>query len=246
MVTDFDGTIAPIVGDPGAARPLPGALDALHDLAHRYATVAVVSGRPASFLVQVLGIGDGRSALVAYGSYGAERIDPDGSVTAPAPDAGAEAAVARAADDLEARSGPGVEVERKRWSVAVHWRNAPRLAAASAGIASHVATSAGLDLREARMAVELVLPGAPDKGSAVGALCEGAHAACYLGDDSGDLPAFAALAALRRDRCAYTASIAVASDEVPERLVAAADLLLDGPGAAVAFLAALAHASPRD
>ena len=46
IITDFDGTLAPIVDDAAAARPLEGVVDALHLLAARYARVAVVSGRP--------------------------------------------------------------------------------------------------------------------------------------------------------------------------------------------------------
>jgi trehalose 6-phosphate phosphatase len=54
IVTDFDGTLAPIVDDPSESRPLPGAVDVLHRLSHRYARVGVVSGRPAGFIVEHL------------------------------------------------------------------------------------------------------------------------------------------------------------------------------------------------
>src|SRR5438128_1796911 len=60
ILTDFDGTLAPIVDDPLAARPLPGAVDVLHRLAERFGVVGVVSGRPLDFLVGHLGddVGD--------------------------------------------------------------------------------------------------------------------------------------------------------------------------------------------
>ena len=45
VLTDFDGTLAAIVADPAAARPLPGARQALADVGRQYATVAVISGR---------------------------------------------------------------------------------------------------------------------------------------------------------------------------------------------------------
>ncbi|HZB60563.1 MAG TPA: trehalose-phosphatase, partial [Actinomycetota bacterium] len=47
---DFDGTIAPIVEDPAAARPLAGIVELLGPLADRYAAAALVSGRPATYL----------------------------------------------------------------------------------------------------------------------------------------------------------------------------------------------------
>ena len=45
------------------------------------------------------------------------------------------------------------------------------------------------------MAVELRPPVAIDKGDAVRALVEGFDVGAFAGDDTGDLPAFAALAA---------------------------------------------------
>ena len=50
MIVDFDGTLAPIVADPPAAAPLPGAAAVLTRLARCVGTVAVVSGRPVAFL----------------------------------------------------------------------------------------------------------------------------------------------------------------------------------------------------
>ena len=44
--TDFDGTLAPIVPDPRAARALPGAVPALARLARVVGTIAVITGRP--------------------------------------------------------------------------------------------------------------------------------------------------------------------------------------------------------
>lgn len=240
VLTDFDGTLAPIVGDPEDAAPVPGVVEVLHALARRFRTVAVVSGRPASFLVPRLGIGDGRSGLRAVGSYGAEQVDADGTVHSRLASPEEHEAVELAAAALEAGAGPGVEVERKRWSVAVHWRAAPSLAPASEELAARTARRFGLAVHPARMAAELMVPGAPDKGSAVAALALGASAACFLGDDSGDLPAFAALEEMRQGGRARTVSVAVASDESPRGLVEAADLVLDGPAQAAAFLATLA------
>ena len=52
MCLDFDGTLAPIVDDPNKARPLPGTDELLAHLAARFAAVALLSGRPADYLVK--------------------------------------------------------------------------------------------------------------------------------------------------------------------------------------------------
>ena len=52
LFLDFDGTLAPIVDDPAAARVHPVAHAALVRLVPLLGTVAVVSGRPAEFLVE--------------------------------------------------------------------------------------------------------------------------------------------------------------------------------------------------
>ena len=52
LCLDFDGTLAPIVDDPNQARPLPGTVELLAQLAARFAAVALLSGRPADYLAQ--------------------------------------------------------------------------------------------------------------------------------------------------------------------------------------------------
>jgi hypothetical protein len=52
LCLDFDGTLAPIVDDPEQTRALPGMVDLLGRLAARFAAVALLSGRPASFLFE--------------------------------------------------------------------------------------------------------------------------------------------------------------------------------------------------
>src|SRR5205085_3338817 len=49
-----DGSLAPVVPDPSRARAIRGAGRVLERLARRYAAVAVVSGRPVSFLAKRL------------------------------------------------------------------------------------------------------------------------------------------------------------------------------------------------
>ena len=234
---DFDGSLAPIVDDPAAARILPAARAALARLASVLGGIAVVSGRPAAFLAARVGL-DG----VTYaGIYGLERwehgrVVPDPAVAEWAP------VVEQAADEAT-RALPGVLVERKgAVAVTVHWRTAPEQAAAAAAWAAAAADRFGLHLLPGRMAAELRPPVPVDKGSTVAGLAAGMEAAAFAGDDAGDLPAFAAL----RDLAAHGAlasavSVGVQSEESPAA-IAGLDVVVDGPTGLAVLLTQLADA----
>jgi trehalose 6-phosphate phosphatase len=61
----------------------------------------------------------------------------------------------------------------------------------------------------------------------------------YVGDDVGDLPAFDALDRLA-ERGTAAVKVAVRTPDASPELLAAADLLVDGPDGAVTLLATLA------
>jgi trehalose 6-phosphate phosphatase len=88
------------------------------------------------------------------------------------------------------------------------------------------------------MSCELHPPIAADKGSALLDLATGLTAACYFGDDLGDLPAFAALDHLATTGIT-TLRIAVRSPETPPAVLDLADLVVDGPQGATATLQSL-------
>jgi trehalose 6-phosphate phosphatase len=67
----------------------------------------------------------------------------------------------------------------------------------------------------------------------------GARAVVVVGDDVGDLPAFAAVAGLEAEGHDGL-RVAVRSAEVPPDLLAAADLVLEGPAGVLDFLRRLA------
>ena len=233
IVTDFDGTLAPIVDDPSASRPLGPAVDVLHRLAHRYALVAVVSGRPAGFIADHLGLDRCQQdpeckGLVVSGLYGLEKAEGD-RVT-PHPDAEDwRQAVDEAAEEGEQAAPSGVFVEHKGLSLTFHYRKAPQHEDWVRQWAEDRAGQSGLALHEARMSYELRPPIEADKGSALADLLEGLEAACFAGDDRGDLPAFEALDRLANDRGMAVLKVAVRSDESPPELLEAADVEVDGP-----------------
>jgi trehalose 6-phosphate phosphatase len=239
LLVDFDGSLARIVDDPGAARAVDGAAEALRSLAGSLGTVAVVSGRAVAFLRERLPI-DG---VGYYGLYGLES-DTGAGVEAHPEAAAWKEAVEQAAAEAERRL-PGILVERKGGlTVTLHWRNAPDREVEVRAVAAEVARSHGLEAPErGRMAVEIRPPIRMDKGRVVEALVADRDSVAFAGDDRGDLPAFDALDALvATGRVTHALRIAVRSVEEPPELVERGDIHVDGPDALVAMLRELGRA----
>ncbi len=233
MLTDFDGTLAPIVDDPERAVPLPGAVELLGRLAARYRRVGVVSGRSVRYLQRRLRVAgdDGADRLVLSGLYGLERVEGGRLVVRP----GAEPwlpVVEDAVREAEEAAPDGVYVERKGLTVSFHARRAPQHLAWIEAHAAAVAARTGLLAVPGRMLVELRPPVDVDKGTVVTELAAGLTAVCFAGDDVGDLPAFAALGRLRAVGVT-TLAVAARSSESPTALLDAADLVVDGPSGVV-------------
>ncbi|WP_320775730.1 trehalose-phosphatase [Streptomyces sp. CRN 30] len=248
VALDFDGTLAPIVADPEQARAHPDAVPVLAALAPKLASVAVITGRPAGVAVRNGGFAGvaGLEHLVVLGHYGAERWDAvTGTVTAPAAHPGVAAVRAELPGELD-RAGAwrGTWIEEKGRAVAVHTRRATDPQAAFDALREPLAALAarhGLVVEPGRLVLELRPPGV-DKGVALREYVRetGAEAVLYAGDDLGDLPAFAAVDALRAEG---TAGLLVCSgsNEVSE-LEKRADLVVDGPADVVRLLRTLADA----
>ena len=230
ILTDFDGTLSPIVEDFTAAAPLAGVREVLESLASRYAVVGVISGRPVDHLVEHLG-----TRLRLAGLYGLENlvdggrvVAPDAEAWRPAIDSAVEAATARF----------GALVEHKGLSMTVHFRTRPELEDDVRAWAAAESERSELVLRSAKASVELHPAIAVDKGTVVEALGTSLDAVCFLGDDVGDLPAFAALDALR-SRGVHTVKVGVKTEEAPSEMLAQADLVVDGPVGALELLRTL-------
>ncbi|HYA69240.1 MAG TPA: trehalose-phosphatase [Acidimicrobiales bacterium] len=241
VLTDYDGTLAPIVADPERASPVSDAPAVLAGLAAHFGVVGVISGRPAAFLRDRLaGAGD-RVHLV--GVYGFEWIEDGVLRTAPEIEPW-KAPAARLVAAARAEAPPGVGVEDKGAAVTIHWRRAPEAEAWGIDFARRWAETSGLELQLGRMAVEVRPPVPIDKGRVVDRLAAGCRGVCFAGDDAGDLAAFAALDRMARDGV-YTVRVAVADEESPPELVAAADMVVSGPLEAVVLLRRLADAAGR-
>lgn len=241
LVTDLDGTIAPIVRDPTAARPIPAALDALDELARRLAVVAVITGRAAAMARSMLGVlGD---QLLVVGNHGLEWWEPG----ADAPQWDGEMEPLRAAVSAAIARVPekdGVSVESKGLSATVHYRGAPDPASARSKIRASIGEVAGLglELHEGRMSIEVRPAGRGDKGRALRAISErfGLRGLVVAGDDVTDLDMFRDARELG-SRGVRVAVVGVAGgDEVPAEVSSGVDVLLPDPEAFAMLLAQLA------
>jgi len=234
IAVDFDGTLAPIVDDPAAARATPAATAALVQLAGLAGTVAIITGRPAADAARFAGV-TAVPGVIVLGHYGMQRWER-GRLTSPEPPPGLSRARAELAAVLAAAgSGDGTFVEDKGDALAVHTRRAGQPQAELDRLRRPLAELAG------RLVLELRPPGA-DKGAAIRDLVaeRQPYAILFCGDDLGDRPAFAAVRQLRAEG---TPGLAVCSGsaEVPA-LAGEADLVVDGPDGVAALLAGLADA----
>lgn len=236
VVLDFDGTISAIVEQPDDARPVPGAVDALNALVDRGLAVAVLSGRPVSFLQKVL-VGLSREAQL-IGHSGLEWTVGEHVVVEPE----AELWLPQVRDALAqatSRAPRGVLIEDKRLSFAIHYRGADELEEEVRSLAAHVGTN-GLSIEPGKMHVEIRPPLAINKGSALAvATAGGVDWLLYAGDDVVDLPAFATV---RRSSASSAFCVAVGTDEAPTELVSSADLVVSSPAGMTELLAAMAQA----
>jgi trehalose 6-phosphate phosphatase len=239
VAVDFDGTLAPIVPRPEDARALPGTADVLGMVAARVRQVAVITGRSAEEAVE---FGDLATVpdLIVLGHYGLERWENGWIRTPPASEAlgGLRRQLAELAD-----ARPGVTLEDKGHSVALHTRNAPDPAGSLdelIPLVSQAASVAGFQVTPGRFVVE-ARPAGVDKGEALRSLVAetGARAVLYVGDDTGDLPAVEALRSLAGAQIAGVVVCADA-DEADPRLRDAADVVVSGPEGVQALLRALA------
>jgi trehalose-phosphatase len=192
VATDFDGTLAPIVAEPGEARALDECLDALRDLVGLPGVgVAVLSGRSLRELRLLLPGADG---VRLVGSHGAE-WDEDGDHVL-----SEDQERLRAQLVLElartAATASGVLLERKPAGAAVHVRRATRDDAVRVldEVRAGPARWPGVHVTEGKEVIELSVVDV-DKGRAFARLRDtlGADAAVFLGDDVTDENVFAVL-----------------------------------------------------
>jgi len=232
LFLDLDGTLAAIKPRPSDVGPEAWRTALLRRLQEKLdGRLAVISGRSLEEVDRIL---EGAVTAVAA-VHGLVRRRADGVVEQAPPAEGLPAARS-VLDELAARH-PGMVVEDKTLSVAVHFRQAPELADEVRREAEAIAADTGLRLQLGDMVAELCTPGF-DKGSAVRAfLREAPFLAAlpvFVGDDLTDENGF------RAARAVGGVSVLVG----PSRATAA-DLRLEDVAAVRAWLeASLMQDSP--
>ncbi len=189
---DVDGTLIDIAAQPDAVHIDAALLDLLARL-HRATggAVALVSGRALADL-------DRRLAgvpLPMAGQHGLERRDAAGRLWMPAAPPAAKWAIKEALNPILARH-PGLLLEDKGLTLALHYRLAPRLAGYAQRLMNRLAGPAdqGLEVQFGKRVAE-IKPRGFDKGSAVTEYLKeppfvGRHAV-FIGDDLNDEHGFA-------------------------------------------------------
>ena len=220
LLLDVDGVLAPIVDVPHQAAVPEETRAELRRLNRRYALVACISGRPGADARRIVALDE----LVYVGEHGLELVP--------------EAADWRDRLHTLTETVDWADVERKPLTVTFHYRRAEDEDEAVRFLEA-VATRAraeGFVARFGRKVLELRPPIGAHKGTAVAHLLgeRKLERALYAGDDTTDLDAFRALAALE-----LGVAVAVASPESPPELREAADLVVGSPAEFLDVLRAL-------
>lgn len=192
LFLDVDGALLEIAARPDEVSVEPMLIDLLRRLSLRCSgAIALVSGRSIAAIDELFG----QLLLPAAGLHGFERRDARGMYCRHALPAGEVLARVRRAMTRIAARDPCLMLEDKRFSVALHYRQAPHLEEAIVADVLPVAALAASDLevQRGKMVIEL-RPKSANKGTAVAEFMGEAPFAgrfpIYMGDDLTDEPAF--------------------------------------------------------
>jgi trehalose 6-phosphate phosphatase len=245
ILTDVDGTLAPIVERAEDATVPAAAREALAALSERYALVGCISGRRAEEARRLVGL----DSLAYAGNHGLELLMPGDESPQPDPSVAGretEAAEFLATVDGERFDAVGLRREDKGPIQALHWRGSEDEARAESR-AHEIAVEAGhagLEPRWGRKVLELRPAGGGGKDGAVASLLadERFDRATYAGDDRTDLDAFQRLRQLREEgRLSTAVCVGVLSAEAPAELAEESDLVVTGLDGWLAILEWLAE-----
>lgn len=236
LISDFDGTVSPIIANPDEAHATARSRTALTALVERLALVALVSGRAVNDLrarAQIPG-------AVYVGNHGLEHLTDKGIDTPPEVVA-YRPMIDAVTQEIAQLEIPGLRLEDKRVTVSLHYRNTPDPDAAAAQIEpflTRLAAQHRLRLSKGRMVFELRPPFEINKGTALKRLIQTheLEAAVFMGDDTTDADAMRIARQLREDGSCYVVSLGVESDETPQAVRDSADVMVQGISGVEDFL----------
>jgi len=245
LLSDIDGTLAPIVPRPEDAAVPEETRELLRGLIEKGVRVALITGRSLEAARGMAGV-EG----VAFAAEHGLRLWIDGRLQAAPGLAEYEALAGQAQAELRQteRDVSGVQVENKGPLLAVHYRRAKEPRAAREAVLAAVGRSTAAQrfrLHEGRMVVELRPPLDVDKGTTAQTLIArlGLRGAVALGDDITDIDMFSAVGRGRAQGLAAV-TVAVVSEEATPELLRAADYSLEGTEGVRRLLGEMVRALP--
>src|SRR5262245_31512812 len=123
LFSDLDGTLSAIAPTPETAVLLPGVRSLLEEARDMFDVVAVVSGRAAADVQQMVGV----AGIIYIGNHGFEQLDQDGVAHVFPAALPYRQAITNVLDTLErtlAPRLPGLQIEPKGVTASIHVRNA--------------------------------------------------------------------------------------------------------------------------
>jgi len=222
-VTDYDGTIAPIVSDPTHAPPVPGVVEHLDALVSLVRGVVVLSGRSETSLRSLLPV----RGVLLIGENGIEALTPEEDV---------RLRLFRERATVAVERWSGAVIEAKTASISVHFRSQPEIGAELERVLADLIHGSGLMMVANRMVFDIQ----PRRGTKLRCVCRLIRemkpvAILYAGDSREDAHVHRGLKAARIE----TLCIGLKSTEMPADLFKYADLILDGPSEMSALLGRL-------
>jgi len=185
---DYDGTLSKIVPQPSEAHLPPKISDLLQHLSG-YAPIAIISGRSKIDLKSRIPF----KANYLVGNHGLEGLDEPANVLKKS-----KRICSAWRSSLEAmlsteNLGPGIEIENKIYTIAIHYRHSRQKRRVRSRLLS-LAESLNPAPRviKGKSVINLVPPGAPHKGVALLEIMkrEGVTSVFYIGDDDTDEDVF--------------------------------------------------------
>jgi trehalose 6-phosphate phosphatase len=243
ILSDIDGTVAPIVENPQDAHITDRACDAFRALIDRGVRVAFVTGRALEMARQMVNIPG-----VSFAANHGINIYEDGTIHTPAEVRPYVDMAQEVLTEIKEIPVPGVIIEDKGPVIAFHFRKAQDEARAAIAILAAIQDSpsaVAFRLQQGRKVLELRPPLAIDKGTAVDDLVAhmGAASALCIGDDATDMDMFRGLNELREQGIAGV-NIAVWSPELNRSVLDATDYYVRGVEGVEWLLEAILTALP--
>lgn len=182
LAFDYDGTLAPIVKDPDLAHMRERTRELLEQVGHAYPCV-IISGRAQEDVQRRV---HGTGVFEVIGNHGLEPRCPRES----------DAVRVRAWVEVLGRqlaALPGVVIEDKQFSLAIHYRRSPARRQARMAILRAASALDGVRVIGGKSVINLVPSEGPHKGTALEIAREKLRcdSALYVGDDETDEDVFA-------------------------------------------------------